>query len=130
MDIPIDEALPGAPRASDVGVDSFREVRLDDLILTSLLYTDDQNAAYDLPVSSHVPDTPGNREWWQRFRPVISDVTLRAGEEVPVAVPVADDSCAICLEKLDSAGPSSLLRSLPCQHVFHSCALVSGSGNR
>ena len=39
MDIPIDEALPGAPRASDVGVESFREVRLDDPILTSLLYT-------------------------------------------------------------------------------------------
>jgi len=55
MDIPIDEALPGAPRASDVGVESFREVRLDDPILTSLLYTDAQHAAYDLPVPSHEP---------------------------------------------------------------------------
>ena len=42
MDIPIDEALPGAPRASDVGVESFREVRLDDPILALLLYTDAQ----------------------------------------------------------------------------------------
>ena len=55
MDMPIDEALPGAPRASDVGVESFREVRLDDPILTSLLYTDAQHAAYDLPVPSHMP---------------------------------------------------------------------------
>jgi hypothetical protein len=58
MDMPIDEALPGAPRASYVGVESFREVRLDDPILTSLLYTDAQNVAYDLPEPSHVPDTP------------------------------------------------------------------------
>ena len=120
MDIPIDEALPGAPRASDVGVESFREVRLDDPILALLLYTDAQNTAYDLPVPSHVPDTPANRERWQRFRPVISAVTLRAGEEVPVAVPVANDSCAVCLVQLDSAKPSSPLQSLPCQHVFHS----------
>jgi len=55
MDISIDEALPGAPRASDVGVESFREVRLDDPILTSLLCTDAQHAAYDLPVPSHEP---------------------------------------------------------------------------
>ncbi len=48
MDIPIDEALHGAPRASDVGVESFREVRLDDPIITSLLYT-------DAPVPSNVP---------------------------------------------------------------------------
>ena len=107
MDIPIDEALPAAPRASDVGVESFREVRLDDPILTLLLYTDAQNAAYDLAVPSHVPDTPVNRERWQRFRPVISAVTLRAGEEVPLPVPVADDSCAVCLEQLDGAGSSS-----------------------
>ena len=120
MDIPIDEALPGAPRSSDVGVESFREVRLDDPILALLLYTDAQNTAYDLPVPSHVPDTPANRERWQRFRPVISAVTLRAGEEVPVAVPVANDSCAVCLVQLDSAKPSSPLQSLPCQHVFHS----------
>ena len=120
MDIPIDAALPGAPRASDVGVESFREVRLDDPILALLLYTDAQNTAYDLPVPSHVPDTPANRERWQRFRPVISAVTLRAGEEVPVAVPVANDSCAVCLVQLDSAKPSSPLQSLPCQHVFHS----------
>ena len=120
MDIPIDEALPGAPRASDVGVESFREVRLDDPILALLLYTDAQNTAYDLPVPSHVRDTPANRERWQRFRPVISAVTLRAGEEVPVAVPVANDSCAVCLVQLDSAKPSSPLQSLPCQHVFHS----------
>ena len=55
MDIPIDEALPGEARASDVGVESIREVRLDDPILTSLLYTDAQHAAYDLPVPSHEP---------------------------------------------------------------------------
>ena len=54
MDIPIDEALPGAPQASDVGVESFREVRLDDPILALLLYTDAENTAYDLPVPSHV----------------------------------------------------------------------------
>jgi hypothetical protein len=75
-----DRRSPAWPRASDVGVESLREVRLDDL----MHYTEAQNAAYELPV--HVPShrDAANRERLQLFRPVISAVTFRAGGEIPL----------------------------------------------
>jgi len=66
-------------KAEKLGIETFHVVQLDDPKLAVLLYTAAQNTSYELPVPAHVADTPLNRARWQRFRPIISALTVIEG---------------------------------------------------
>ncbi len=59
---------------ADVGVLEFVSFAYhpDDPLFRPLLYTDEENAAYERPVPAHVVDSTVNRVLWRRYRRTIS----------------------------------------------------------